>query len=144
MKFGRVVAVTLSIALVGAVIGGVVGLIVFFVWRFPLLANTRTLPVAGAAYGAMLGSVLAPITAWTFLRRVPIGKALMHATIGTTIGTVLGLILDRTGGGSIAFFPAGLAGALLGFLAAAIRLRFATRTTAAEAGMESTRPGSGS
>ena len=144
MRFGRVIAVTLSIALVGAVIGGVVGLIVFLVWGFPLLAGSRTLPVDGAAYGAMLGSVLAPITAWTFLRRVPIGKALMHATIGTTIGTVLGLILDRTGVTSIAFFPAGLVGALVGFLAAAIRLRFVTRTPAADAGMESTRSGPGS
>ena len=140
MRLGRVVVVTLSIAAVGAVIGGVVGLMVFLVWGLPLLSDG--LPLDGAGYGAMLGSVLAPITAWTFLRRVPLGKSLLHATIGTTIGTVLGLVVARLGFTSIAFFPAGLIGALVGFLAAAIRLRFVTRTTATEAGIQSSRPSS--
>ena len=141
MRPGRVVTVTLSIALVGAIIGGVVGAILLAAWALPLSATARD-SVAdagwGALYGAMLGAVLAPITAWVFLRRVPLGRALLISTIWTTLGAAVGLIIDRIGVSSIALFPAGLAGALAGFLASAIRLYIATRATAAKPGMEST------
>lgn len=141
MRPGRVVVVLLSIALVGAIIGGVVGAILFAVWSFPIDVNRWLLAADGAWSGALLGAVLAPITAWTFLRRVPLGKALLHVTVGTTVGAVVGLIFDRLGFTSIATFPAGLVGALGGFIAAAIRLRLKTRTPAAHAGMESRPPG---
>ena len=132
--------VTLSIALIGAVIGAAVGAVLFLVWGFPLIGK-GWLAAEGALDGAMLGGVLAPITAWAFLRRVPLGKALLHVTVGTTIGTALGLLFDRVGVTSIASFPAGLVGALLGFLAAAIRLRVVTRTTVSEPGMQRAGPG---
>ena len=147
MRLGRVVTVMLSIALIGAIIGGTLGAVLLVAWGFPTdtgRASMASLAAEGALYGAVLGGVLAPITAWAFLRRVPLGKALLQVTIGTTIGTVIGLVFDRIGVNSFAWFPAGLAGALIGFLASAIRLRFATRTTPAQQGMESSGTGSGS
>ena len=141
MRLGRVVTVMLSIALIGAIIGACVGGVLFVTWSFAAEVNRWLLLAQGAGSGAALGAVLAPITAWAFLRRVPLGKALLQVTIGTTIGTVIGLLLDRAGVASMALFPTGLVGALVGFLAAAIRLRIATRTTPAEPGMESTGAG---
>jgi len=141
MRLGRVVTVLLSIALIGAIIGACVGGVLFVTWSFPVEVSRWLLLAQGAMSGGALGAVLAPITAWAFLRRVPLGKALLQVTIGTTIGTVIGLVFDRVGMTSIAAFPAGLIGALIGFLAAAIRLRIATRTTPADKGMESTGAG---
>jgi hypothetical protein len=143
MALGRVVAVTASIALTGAVIGGVIGAILIAAWTIPLDIQWRSIASAaawGGLYGASLGAVLAPITAWSFLRRVPLGRALLHTTIWTTVGAAVGLVLDRIGVTSVRTFPAGLIGALAGFLASAIRLRLITRTTAGKAGMESGPP----
>ena len=142
MALGRVVAVTASIAVTGAVIGGVVGAMLLAVWSLPFTGGGRIVNAAawGGLYGAALGAVLAPITAWSFLRRVPLGRALLHTTIWTTVGAAVGLVLDRIGVTSVSTFPAGLIGALAGFLASAIRLRLVTRTTAAKPGMESRPP----
>jgi hypothetical protein len=140
MRLGRVVTVTLSIALIGAIIGGIMGFVLGAVLSFP--ADLGGAAALGAASGAALGAVLAPIAAWVFLRRVSLGKALAQTTIGTTAGAAIGLLLDRTSWTSdyrrlsLAFI-----GALLGFLASAIRLRFFTRTPAAEQGTESAGPG---
>jgi len=143
MSLGRVVAVTASIALTGAVIGGVVGAMLLAAWSLPFGIgwHARLTDAAwGGLYGAALGAVLAPITAWSFLRRVPLGRALLHTTIWTTVGAAVGLVLDRVGVTSVSTFPAGLIGALAGFLASAIRLRLVTRTTAGKPGMESGSP----
>ena len=143
MSLGRVVTVTASIAVTGAVIGGVVGAILLAAWSLPLGIgwHARLADAAwGGLYGATLGAVLAPITAWSFLRRVPLGRALLHTTIWTTVGAAVGLLLDRVGVTSISTFPAGLIGALAGFVTSAIRLRLVTRTTVAKAGMQSKPP----
>jgi hypothetical protein len=148
MRVGRAVSITIAIALVGAVIGGAVGAALFAVWTSLSWVITLdrgdgpSVIAVGAATGAGLGSVLAPLTSWVFLRRVPLGKALLQTTVGTTLGTVIGLGLDGAGLMLRTHVPAGLVGAFVGFLAAAIRLRFATRTAARKAGMQSSGHGS--
>ena len=143
MRIGRVAAITLSIAAIGAIIGGALGAALLAVWALRLgLRGTDFLAGAGvgAAEGAGLGAVLAPITAWAFLRTVPLGRALAQTSIGTTAGAALGLVLGSIGMPSLTSLPAGLVGALFGFVAAAIRLRFATRTRRVGAGTERSGP----
>jgi len=72
-----------------------------------------------AAVGALFGGVLLPITAWLFLRRVPLGLALLGTVIGTVIGGSLGWVVG-IGGDAI---RAGVAGAFAGFACAALLLR---------------------
>ena len=148
MPAGRIFTVTLGIALAGAIIGGVMGAALFAAWTGLswVWVNDRdgigTVIAVGAAAGAGLGAVLAPLTSWVFLRRVPLGKALLQTTIGTTVGTAIGLALDSTGLMLRSHVPASLVGAIAGFLAAAVRLRFAARTPTREAGTQASRPGS--
>lgn len=148
MRIGRAASITIAIALVGAVIGGAIGAALFAVWTSLSWvitldrADGTSVIAVGAAAGAGLGSILAPLTSWVFLRRVPLGKALLQTTVGTTVGTAIGLILDSAGLMLTTHIPAGLVGAIVGFLAAAIRLRLATRTPARKAGTQSSGPGS--
>ena len=134
MRLGRAATITLSIAAIGAIIGAALGAGLLAVWVLRLGVQGSgflNASLAGAANGALLGAVLAPITAWTFLRRVPLGRALLQTAIGTTLGAAVGLIAGSIRLPVIQTLPVGLIGALVGFLAAAIRLRFATRTARA-------------
>ena len=148
MRAGRVFTVTLGIALVGAIIGGVIGAALFAAWTSLSWVTTVDasggwgLIAMGAAAGAGLGAVLAPLTSWVFLRRVPLGMALLQTTVGTTAGAVIGLGLDGAGLMLRTNVPAGLVGAIAGFLAAAVRLRFAARTPTRAAGTQSSKPDS--
>ena len=144
-RFGRVVTVTLSIALIGAIIGAIVGAILLAVWSLPFvfLRGNQLISdaTAGAIVGALLGGVLAPVTAWTFLRRVPLGKALLQTTLGTTLGAAIGLVFDRLGVAPVHAVPVGFVGALIGFIVAALRLWRVTRTSRRSEGMEASGPG---
>ena len=144
MQVGRAVSITLAIALVGAIIGGAMGGLLFAAWAILRWVRTddATVVAVGVAAGAALGAVLAPLTSWLFLRRVPLGKALLQTTVGTTLGAAIGLAVDSVGPTHRFIVPASLVGAIVGFLAAATRLRFAPRTPAGTAGMQSSRPGS--
>jgi hypothetical protein len=134
MPLGRVAAVTASLALVGAVIGGVVGGGLLLVRSLVLgLAQSDVvgLSLAGTAFSALLGAVLAPATAWMFLRRVALGRAIAQTTIGTTVGAALGMVIEAV----ILKRPTvlfGVIGALVGFFAAAVRLRIITRSSSVE------------
>src|SRR4029450_5073439 len=117
MRVGRAGSITFGIALVGATIGGVMGGILLAGWRslgrmIFFAAGDRLVIASGAATGALLGAVLAPITSWLFLRRVALGKALLHTTVGTTAGAAIGLALDGVLAPSM-FVPAGLVGAIV-------------------------------
>ena len=95
MRLGRVAAVTVRIAAIGAVIGGALGAGLLAVWALRLGVHGEDFlegALFGAGVGAGLGYVLAPITAWTVLRRVPLGRALAHTAIGTTVGAAVGLV----------------------------------------------------
>jgi len=83
---------------------------------------------AGTLFSAALGAVLAPTTAWLFLRRVALGRAIAHTTVGTTLGAAIGMLIEAL----VLRRPTvqfGVIGALLGFFAAAVRLRIITRST---------------
>jgi MFS family permease len=143
MRLGRVAAVTLSIATIGAIIGAALGAALLAVWGLRLgVRGTDFLASAGfgASVGAGLGAVLAPLTAFAFLRRVPLGRALAQTSLGTTAGAAVGLLVGSVSGSSIMSLPAGLGGALVGFVASAIRLRFATRTRRLDPGREGSGP----
>jgi len=148
MQVGRAVSITFVIALVGAVIGGTVGGLLFAAWRslhwlsIGIGEGSARLIAVGAAGGAALGAILAPLTSWVFLRRVPLGRALLQTTVGTTVGAAIGLAVDTMGPSRGYIIPVSLVGAIVGFLAAATRLRLAPRTPAGTAGMQSPRPGS--
>lgn len=68
----------------------------------------------GAAYGAAIGVVLAPVASWTLLRPVPLGRAIVETAIGTLLGAVLGFPIYMVG-------P--VLGGVIGFGAAALHLR---------------------
>ena len=135
MRFGRAVAITASLSLVGAVIGAAVGGVLVSAWSLsiPFTGRDRAGIVAVASLiSAVLGAILAPTTAWLFLRRVQIGRAIAHTTVGTALGATVGLIIDRVVlDGTM--LQLAVVGALIGFSAAAVRLRLATRSPSAHA-----------
>jgi hypothetical protein len=73
-----------------------------------------------AAFGGVLGLVLAPLAAWTLMRHVPIWRAIAETALGTTIGAVVGFALAATLQAGL-ILPIALA--LVGFVVAAVRLR---------------------
>jgi hypothetical protein len=102
------------------------------------LVDPFFLAIMGGA-GALVAAIVAPIVAWTLLRRVPLGKAIVWPTVGAAIGTagtfitigilpflrlpfLRSLIQSRFG-----IVGAVLGGGLVGLLIAAIRLRRAYR-----------------
>lgn len=115
----RKLVATGALVVTGAVTGAIVGAGAFL----PLIgdivdANAFVVPFIGAVFGAMLGGILAPIFAWTLLRRVPLWRAVLEPTIGALAGAILGtFVMLLTNGG---LWP--LLFALGGFLAAVVRL----------------------
>lgn len=126
MRVRRIASVTAGLAFTGALIGAVLGALLLIVWalRMGAAADVPDAALLGGAVGAGLGAVLTPITAWVFLRRVPLGRAMAETAVGTVIGAAAGLVLGSVGWEPGAGLPAGVVGALIGFLAAALRLRF--------------------
>jgi MFS family permease len=115
----RVAVVAVALAGVGAVVGGVLGAalvgaitIKHGLWRDAL--------GPGAAFGALVGAVLAPIAAFTLMRRVPIWRAIAETAVGTVAGAALGMLLQPTFTG---FFASEIFLGVVGFAVAAVRLR---------------------
>ncbi|MGH7531525.1 MAG: hypothetical protein ACREMN_14185 [Gemmatimonadales bacterium] len=68
--------------------------------------------------GAVLGAFAAPALAWLLLRRVPLGTAFLHLTLGATIGGVFGWLAPL-----FSFqVPSALLGALAGSVFASVVL----------------------
>ena len=123
----RVVGVTAGLAVASAVAGSVVADVVLaaalVVSQGPVAAlRDPFVYMVGGAVGAACGLVCGPIAAWTMLRKVPIGRAILEPSIAAAIGGALGLFFARPGG---IFAPIG--GAIAGLLLAAIRLRYEYR-----------------
>ena len=139
MRLGRAVAITATLSLIGAVIGAAVGGVLVSAWSltvdFSRGGRAGTVAV-GTLFSAGLGAVLAPTTAWLFLRRVQIGRAIAHTTIGTALGAALGILIERFVLDRI-MLQLAIVGALIGFFAAAVRLRLTTRPPSAHAGVSS-------
>jgi hypothetical protein len=114
-SIARIVQVTVGLSAVGVIIGSVLGAIlaVLFGVRVGDFGFASEIWFAGAMLGAGVGGILAPVAAWTLMRRVPIWRAIGETAAGTVLGTTLGLIFPR--------LPAPWLG-VLGFVTAATRL----------------------
>ena len=100
MQRWRVVAITAGLVVVGAVTGAAVGVLVAILslpFDAASIFGVAALLVSGAGVGGVMGMVLAPATAWLFLRHVPIGRAIAQTALGTVLGALIGLL---TGGPS--------------------------------------------
>jgi len=120
---GRIVAVTIGLAVAGAAFGGIAGVLVLgtisvLTPGFEAFGEPLLFAVA-ATLGALLGAGCAPLAGWLLLRRVPLGRAFRGLTLGTIAGGVLGwfvpLPVDKVNRSLIA--------GALGFLCAAIIMR---------------------
>ena len=125
----RIVQVTAVLIAFGAVVGAVLGAGLAALIGPSLGDFSIHLDVlyAGAEFGIAAGAVLAPLAAWTFMRRVPIWRAIAETGAGTVFGTAVGLVLQPR------FDTAWLAPPLLGiagFTFAAIRLSLRNRASA--------------
>jgi hypothetical protein len=122
-KISRILTVTLGLVLTGATFGAIIGGVMNFVWAIVTMPEDGgTFWIAeilefGALFGAVIGAIITPIASWTLLRRLPLGRAVSVATIGTALGAIIGGI----GGTSEAIGP--VAGGLAGFAAGVIYLR---------------------
>ena len=131
----RIAAVTGGLLVAGAVAGTVAAEAAFLVAAVfshtGEVINRQSLLTAGST-GALLGGVLLPITAWIFLRRVPLGLAVLGTLLGTVVGGALGWVLfsgsDQIRGGlGGAFAGFALSTLLLRLLASAPRVPVSTR-----------------
>lgn len=118
----RVLGITAGLAVTGAVAGAGVGLAMTLVTGgFYGPGSVAQVLLSAAAVGAACGAVLFPAGAWTLMRSVPLGRALLWTLIPSALGAAVGLaFLGLTA-------PVGIAGATLGFAVAALRLRHSAR-----------------
>jgi hypothetical protein len=131
----RIAAVTGGLLVAGAVAGAVAAEAAFLVASLfdhsgGSFINRDSLIAAGSV-GALLGGVLLPITAWIFLRRVPLGLAVLGTLLGTVVGGALGWVFLSGGdpvqygltGVYTLYIRGGLNGAFVGFALSALLLR---------------------
>jgi hypothetical protein len=113
----RIVGVTLGLAAAGFVAGAIVGLAMMGIWLAlsPVLGDTASNLLRGAAFGGAVGAVAGPAAAWLLMRHVPLGLAIGGTALGTLAGAALGLLI---GGWEGSF-----GGAFLGFTLVAVALR---------------------
>jgi len=125
---GRIVVVTIGLAVAGAAFGGIAGAVTLgtvLVLSQGFIEAPRIL-LAGATMGALLGAGCAPLAGWLVLRHVPLGPAFGGLTLGTTVGGVVGWFIPTLGWlipTSIDKSSRSLLAGALGFLCAAVVLR---------------------
>lgn len=110
----RIIVITLGLAAAGFVAGGVVGMVMMAGWLLVDGDFSMDMVLFGGSFGAAMGAVLGPVSAWLLMRRVPIWLAIT----GTAGGTIAGAIF----GGLIGGFGASFVCALFGFGAAGLFL----------------------
>lgn len=120
-SIGRIIQVTLGLSVLGAVIGGILGggLAALLGVRMGDFRISGEVLYTGAVFGGAMGCVLAPLAAWTLMRRVPIWRAIAETAVGTVLGAVLGLVFQPLR--DTAWLSPPLLG-IAGFALAAIRL----------------------
>ena len=121
-RLRRVLVVTAGLMVTGAIAGAITGMIAVTIvmLMFNGLSALADLGLAmefAAMLGAPIGAVILPLEAWVLLRRVPLWRAVAETAAGTVLGAVALALLS----------PGPILGAVIGFTAAAIRLRIATR-----------------
>jgi hypothetical protein len=116
----RILAVTAGLIMAGVVAGAVaagcalaLSLVLLGEWRAAV--DFGFWKFAGAV-GAVIGGVAAPVTAWLFMRHVPLGRMIAQTTLATIVFGGVGFAMHLN-----PFFAAPA-----GFLAAAARLAIVT------------------
>ena len=129
---GRVAAVTAMLMGIGATVGAAVGAAVVAIdmtlgGTFLGFGLGPGMLLAGAMFGARVGVVFAPAAAWILLRRVPLWRSIAETAAGTLVGATVAALT----------FPAWtIIGGLVGFGAAAVRLRLSPLGRSRPAGVE--------
>ena len=128
----RVAIITLGLALTGAVVGAVLGALSLWlataIRGMTLSLNSAHILLEGAQAGALMGTVLAPVAAWSLMRSVPLWRAFAEPALGTVVGALAGTLLGPLWRPGLAW---SIVGGLIGFLIAAVHLRivFGTRSS---------------
>jgi hypothetical protein len=127
----RIIQVTVGLSVLGTVVGGILGagLVALVGVRIGDVRISGEVLYTGTVFGALIGCVLAPLAAWTLMRRVPIWRAIVETAIGTVAGTVIGLTFQPLR--DTAWLSPSLLG-VGGFALAAIRLRLPRRARRSE------------
>jgi hypothetical protein len=128
----RILIIIAGLSLTGAIIGGLLGIgamaLLLAVRDFYVEGRVTAAGLLGAAgtFGAVAGAVLAPIAAWTLMRSVPLWRAIGEPALGTTLGAVIAMLIELEPGTSFGVVGPAIGG-VIGFVAAAVRLRLAYR-----------------
>ena len=145
----RILVVTVGLSAAGAVFGAIagalaLGLVVALTDRIANAADFGMLAFS-AFFGAIIGAVAAPAAGWLLLRSVPLGRAVGWTTIGAVTGGIggwmLAIALRTELGGPVPVLgnaiESGIAGAVVGFVVAALLARRRSSRTAQTERVES-------
>jgi hypothetical protein len=121
----RILIVTVGLMATGALVGAILGAL--SLWLATAIragvvnvSYPSEILGAGALAGALMGSVLAPITAWSLMRFVPLWRAIGESALATVTGAIVGTLAGPAIGQGLV---SSIVGGLLGFLLAAVHLR---------------------
>jgi len=132
----RVIAITSGLVLAGGISGALSGILAIEV---AVLIYVRTfaplqLLSASSVIGAVFGAIVAPVLAWSALRRVPLGRAIAGIAVGAGLGGAIGVLAGASAVNPYVPFainlppvPQGLLGAFVGAALAAGYLRIRSR-----------------
>lgn len=134
--FRRILAVTSGLALAGAVSGALSGVLVIQAIIISLAGTLapRQSVAASCAIGGIFGAVVAPALAWSLLRRVAVGRAIIGIAAGAGLGGAIGVLVSANFVNPYVPFainrppiPQAVIGALMGATLAAAYLRVRSR-----------------
>lgn len=95
--FAKRIKVTLGLSaaggVAGAITGGVTGILVALPMGKMEFGFGLDVFTVGAMVGGALGTLLLPIAAWTLMRNVPFGKALLGTIAGALLGGFAGYFM---------------------------------------------------
>jgi hypothetical protein len=119
-RAGRIIVVGGGLMVASGIFGALLGAAIFSA-GVAIVMHTFSLHVVawGAVRGAFAGGIVAPLSAYLFLRRVPLGLAIPGLALATILGGTAGELAPRS--------PLGewqtAAGAAVGLLLAVVLLR---------------------
>jgi len=116
-RHARAFGGTLLLSGIGAVVGGLIGTALLVLLPVLELRPSSRPPFDlvfaltwGGSFGAVVGAMVAPLAGWTFLRHVPLGRAVGATAAGTLVGALI-------------VVPQPVIGGILGYVTAAILSR---------------------
>jgi hypothetical protein len=119
-RAGRIALVGGGLMVASGILGAILGT-AFFTAGVAIVMHTFswTAVAWGAERGAVIGGIVAPLGAWAFLRRVPLGLAIPGLTVGTIVGGTIGSLAPHSQLGEWQTAAA----SVIGFVIAAVVLR---------------------